>query len=1155
MRRKSRALNHAWAEDVDMIDGSENVPVRIRPGALAYMLRMATSPVQDTVQPAVNAHAQSSTQAQGLDEPQSVDRGETASVSFSSPATTQDAAAESAALKVFVRLRPAAACEPPSATRRAINERSRHKKVLSVESDAGEIDIEADGRDKGASGAHSITLHDGGGRFSFDRVFPGLTSNRSVYEAVGRPLVMSLLEGYNATLLAYGQTGTGKTYTLGEPHRVDTIEEGLMPRMLRELFEAGGGGARQGGGRGSGGAGSGGAGERAGGRAAGGGGAAGGGTLEVSLQYYQLYLDRVYDLLGAEGDGGADSAPLALREDPQHGGVYVQGGTSVGPLRSAEHGLRELRRGAARLLFSSTQLNRHSSRSHAVAIFSVVYRPPPPPSPRAATVSPPVAANPSGARTGSRRAASHTVSSPTPSSLGAMSGGGTPSSLSACSGAPPSASPPGLRASLCEGGRSGARSGGYAGSGGGMRCGSGERGSSYPIEFVSPTATLPGSSPGGGGAHADSEHKWRQWQSRRQHAVPTPALPVAPTPTPQQLQATPPPPPPPQQQQQQQQQQPAMTMTPPSADAVTVTSHLESLRSTLDAAPSTHLLVRARLSVVDLAGSERVGRTGVSGAALSEAQKINTSLHALGLVISALAKEAMLMYNGCTAHRQPTHVPFRNSSLTRLLQESLGGSCHTSILVTISTLHADVSETRSSLQFGGRAARVRNRPMRSLTIDASALAEQLAAQLAVAKAGLADARAELRRRSSLGAGGAAPLHPPSQYDSHQGEAYTAAAERVAAERVAAERVAAERMVAAAAAREAERSERSAHDLAIVSRELHAAEADAARLRAAVTRDKRLCDASATNEGKARNLEARNEQLEQQAHTLSQMNEALEERVNALLQALQVGGRDAGGGGGGSCTGSGGGGGGTDVTGSVRGDGGGRGTSGGHGGGDDDMEQVVESLREELACETLRRRESEAVARAATAQATAAEQLLLLHGSPHKGPVLRAASPTSLRSPSPALLPGVTSEGGGTDEVASAAGMDEDGGGAGGGGGDVMHERSLALQRGYLLEATKGLRAATSRYEAAVTKHIYLLNSSGRRQKRQGDGDAGASRDSPAAESNGGAGGHGKCAQSAPATYLQGSAPGLLAKLSRVQTSRWDGAQFVMSPRLRGRSSD
>ena len=112
-----------------MIDGSENVPVRIRPGALAYMLRMATSPVQDTVQPAVNAHAQSSTQAQGLDEPQSVDRGETASVSFSSPATTQDAAAESAALKVFV------VCDQRS-LRAALCHTSRHQRTVSAQEGA-----------------------------------------------------------------------------------------------------------------------------------------------------------------------------------------------------------------------------------------------------------------------------------------------------------------------------------------------------------------------------------------------------------------------------------------------------------------------------------------------------------------------------------------------------------------------------------------------------------------------------------------------------------------------------------------------------------------------------------------------------------------------------------------------------------------------------------------------------------------------------------------------------------------------------------------------------------------------------------------------------------------------------------------------------------
>ena len=109
---------------------------------------------------------QSSTQAQGLDEPQSVDRGETASVILIAGNDARRRCRISGA-EGLRRLRPAAACEPPSATRRAINERSRHKKVLSVESDAGEIDIEADGRDKGASGAHSITLHDGGGRFSF----------------------------------------------------------------------------------------------------------------------------------------------------------------------------------------------------------------------------------------------------------------------------------------------------------------------------------------------------------------------------------------------------------------------------------------------------------------------------------------------------------------------------------------------------------------------------------------------------------------------------------------------------------------------------------------------------------------------------------------------------------------------------------------------------------------------------------------------------------------------------------------------------------------------------------------------------------------------------------------------------------------------------
>ena len=73
--------------------------------------------------------------------------------------------------------------------------------------------------------------------------------------------------------------------------------------------------------------------------------------------------------------------------------------------------------------------------------------------------------------------------------------------------------------------------------------------------------------------------------------------------------------------------------------------------------------VSARLTLVDLAGSERIKRTGAVGATLQEAQKINLSLLELGNVISALSEQATKAF-----------VPFRNSALTRLLQESLGGN-------------------------------------------------------------------------------------------------------------------------------------------------------------------------------------------------------------------------------------------------------------------------------------------------------------------------------------------------------------------------------------------------------------------------------------------------------------------------------------------------
>nr|AMS24252.1 kinesin 14-IIIb protein [Marsilea vestita] len=100
--------------------------------------------------------------------------------------------------------------------------------------------------------------------------------------------------------------------------------------------------------------------------------------------------------------------------------------------------------------------------------------------------------------------------------------------------------------------------------------------------------------------------------------------------------------------------------------------------------------VNSKLWLIDLAGSERVGKTDAQGDRLKEAQNINKSLSALGDVIHALAKRS-------------SHVPYRNSKLTHLLQDSLGGQSKTLMLVQISPSGQDVGETLCSLNFASRA--------------------------------------------------------------------------------------------------------------------------------------------------------------------------------------------------------------------------------------------------------------------------------------------------------------------------------------------------------------------------------------------------------------------------------------------------------------------
>ncbi|GJQ75337.1 kinesin-2C [Trypoxylus dichotomus] len=107
---------------------------------------------------------------------------------------------------------------------------------------------------------------------------------------------------------------------------------------------------------------------------------------------------------------------------------------------------------------------------------------------------------------------------------------------------------------------------------------------------------------------------------------------------------------------------------------------------------------KGKLNLVDLAGSERQSKTGATGDRLKEATKINLSLSALGNVISALVDG------------KAKHIPYRDSKLTRLLQDSLGGNTRTLMIACISPSSRDYDETLSTLRYANRAKNIHNKP-------------------------------------------------------------------------------------------------------------------------------------------------------------------------------------------------------------------------------------------------------------------------------------------------------------------------------------------------------------------------------------------------------------------------------------------------------------
>ncbi|KAM6915913.1 kinesin-like protein KIF11 [Xenentodon cancila] len=134
-----------------------------------------------------------------------------------------------------------------------------------------------------------------------------------------------------------------------------------------------------------------------------------------------------------------------------------------------------------------------------------------------------------------------------------------------------------------------------------------------------------------------------------------------------------------------------------------------------------------KLNLVDLAGSENIGRSGAVDKRAREAGNINQSLLTLGRVITALVE------------KRP-HVPYRESKLTRILQDSLGGRTKTSIIATVSPSSSNLEETLSTLEYASRAKNIMNKPEVNQKLTKRTLIKEYTEEIERLKRDLAAAR-------------------------------------------------------------------------------------------------------------------------------------------------------------------------------------------------------------------------------------------------------------------------------------------------------------------------------------------------------------------------------------------------------------------------------
>ncbi|XP_068279441.1 kinesin-like protein KIF27 [Nyctibius grandis] len=176
--------------------------------------------------------------------------------------------------------------------------------------------------------------------FTFDFVFGKNSTQEEVYTVCIKPLLASLTEGYNATVFAYGQTGSGKTYTIGGGHIASVAEDekGIIPRAIQELFQHISENHNI--------------------------------DFHVKVSYIEVYKEELRDLLELE----TSVKELHIREDEKGNTVIV--GAKEFQVECADEVISLLESGNAARHTGTTQMNEHSSRSHAIFTISICQKQP-----------------------------------------------------------------------------------------------------------------------------------------------------------------------------------------------------------------------------------------------------------------------------------------------------------------------------------------------------------------------------------------------------------------------------------------------------------------------------------------------------------------------------------------------------------------------------------------------------------------------------------------------------------------------------------------------------------------------------------------------------------------------------------------------------------